>query len=123
VDSVGRLSPEVAQIDSLLKSLGEPERKPFAAELAALGESVATIEKRLHQEPSIMRGVAVDELLESGLVVHVSVFAAGTEQRRISFLLGAWRHHAGGFAGAYSIYDRNGVLKKGGFVRPMLDRR
>lgn len=53
----------------------------------------------------------------------MSVFAAGTEQRKVSFLLGAWRRHAGGFAGAYSIYDRNGVLKKGGFVRPMLDRR
>jgi hypothetical protein len=123
VRDVARLEPGVSEIAQRVDALPEQTRELFEAEVDALSKSIAALEKRLRDEPSIARGAALHEVVANGLVVHVSVFAAGTELRQVSFLLGAWRRHAGGFAGAYSIYRGNGVLRRGGFVRPMLDQR
>jgi hypothetical protein len=120
---VARLEPGVSEIAQRVEALPEQTREPFEAEVDALSKSIASLEKRLRDEPSIVRGAALHEVVANGLVVYVSVFAAGTELRQVSFLLGSWRRHAGGFAGAYSIYRGDGVLRGGGFVRPMLDQR
>jgi hypothetical protein len=120
---LARLRADAAAFARTVAGLPEAGRTSLEASSKVISDLLDALEKTLRDDPEITRGAAVQEAIADGVIVHVSVFAAGTQVYEKKFLWGVWRTHTGGVAGAYAIYTSDGVLQKGGLVEKMQERR
>jgi hypothetical protein len=118
-----RLRADAAAFARTTAALPEADRTSLEASSTATSELLDALEKTMRDDPEITRGAAVQEAIADGVIVHVTVFAAGTQLYERKFLWGVWRRHTGGVAGAYAIYTSDGVLHKGGLVETMQEQR
>lgn len=121
LDALISVSADARALAMEVSSLPDATRASKADQVEANEALLVLLRRRVEDNPEfahrLVRGAALASLLADAAILHVSVFAAGTELHERGFLLWANRKHAGGMAASYSLYARNGKLLKGGLVQ------
>lgn len=98
-------------------SIPEKRRPALVQRLTSLSQAVAKLSDSLLTDPKaaqrLLKGAALDRLMPDGLLVHLTVSAAGAQVYERAHLFGSSRKHSGGVVVTYALYASDGAVRGG----------